>query len=119
MDDGDWEGAVDHWTTALEIIPAPRSEWTASTWLYTCLGDAYYEGGRTDDAMDALGEALKCPDGTGSGFLWLRLGQVLVDVGEVETGKKALHSAHMLEGDEIFENAPHHLELIADLLDSN
>lgn len=119
MDDDDWQGAVDHWTAALEIIPAPRAEWTASTWLYTCLGDAYYAGDRLDEALDALGEALKCPEGTGSGFLWLRLGQVLVDAGEVETGKKALFSAHLLEGDEIFENAPNHLELIADLRDGD
>lgn len=118
MDSDDWRAAVEHWTEALEIIPAPRSEWTASTWLYTVLGDAYYTGGRIDDATAALGYALKCPDAFGNAFLWLRIGQVLIDDGNTGSGIQSLMSAYMLEGREIFEDQdPKYLTLLSEHAD--
>lgn len=74
--------------------------------------------GDLDEALLAFGEALKCPDGTGSGFLWLRLGQALADSGELDSGGKALVAAYMLEGSEIFDGAdPKYLKLVAGRID--
>lgn len=118
MDDGDWRAAVARWTEALTIIPAPRNESTASTWLYTVIGDAYYNAGQVDAASLSLGEALKCPDAVESPFLWLRLGQVLTDSGHAKQGTDALLSAYMLAGAEIFEDQdPRYLEQLSERVD--
>lgn len=117
IEEDDWRGAVESWIEALTIIPAPRSDWSASTWLYTSIGDAYYEGDQLDEALTAFNEALKCPDASGSPFLWLRLGQTLVDLGHEEPGTRALLAAYMLEGEDIFEEDQKYLTFLSGRVD--
>lgn len=113
MDDDDVDTAVQRWTEALEVLPAPRSEWGAATWLYTAIGDAFYGAGRLDEALESFRQAMMCPDARGSGFLLLRLGQALVDGDVTDEGVQALLGAYMLEGAEIFDGEdPRYLGLL-------
>lgn len=102
-DEGDWRGAAEVWTAALDLLPEPKSQWEAALWLYASLGDAYRVGGQLDEAKDALFTALNCPDGHMNVFVLLRLGQTLFDLGDKPRAKEYLLRAYMLDGEDPFE----------------
>jgi hypothetical protein len=39
---GDFRGAIANWSEALTLIPEPKTDWEASTWLYASIADAHY-----------------------------------------------------------------------------
>jgi Flp pilus assembly protein TadD len=41
-EDDNFEAAVAKFSEALELIPAPKTDWEAATWLYASIGDMYY-----------------------------------------------------------------------------
>jgi tetratricopeptide (TPR) repeat protein len=114
-DKRDWRGAVDQWRQALSLLPEPRSQWEAWTWLNASIGDASRTGRALEDAKAALFDALSGPDGNTNPFILLRLGQTLVDLGDTERGIEHLLRAYMLEGEEIFESdGARYLQLLRD-----
>jgi len=42
VEEGDVDHAIRKYLTALNLVPSPKNEWEASTWIYTALGDAYF-----------------------------------------------------------------------------
>ncbi|MEO7589309.1 MAG: tetratricopeptide repeat protein [Arachnia sp.] len=100
---GDIDGAVEVWTDALDQLPEPAVEHPMAMWFFASIGDAQFEAGRFDEAVDATGQALLA-GGTDNGFVWLRRGQSLVELGDVDGGVEALTSGYMLEGEDIFED---------------
>jgi tetratricopeptide (TPR) repeat protein len=99
----DWRGAIDQWQQALLLLPEPKLQWEAWTWLNASIGDASRAGDALEDAKAALFDALRGPDGYTNPFILLRLGQTLVDLGDAERGVEYLLRAYMLDGEEIFE----------------
>ncbi len=104
-DKHDWRGAVAAWTRALDLLPEPRTQWEAAMWLYASTGDALRTGGDLAGARSALLDALNCPDGHANPFVLLRLGETLVDLGEMDPGVEHLLRAYMLAGEDVFEGA--------------
>jgi len=116
-DEGDFEGAIDHWRQALTFLPEPQLDWEAATWLYASLGDAYYQSGDYGMAKDALLTALNCPDGQANPFIHYMLGKALVRLDDANA-IDALLRAYMLDGTDIFdgdeEEGPDSLQLLED-----
>lgn len=115
------EGEVDHairkYLTALNLVPIPKNEWEASTWIYTALGDAYFINEEYVFAKNNYFNALNCPDGISNPLILLNLGESLVECGEIDKAKDYLLKAYMLEGYEIFsEEDEKYYELIKDLI---
>lgn len=114
-DQGDWRGAVAAWREALNLLPSPKTEWEAWTWLNASIGDALRQGGAPEAAKAALFDALNGPDAQTQPFVQFRLGQTLVDLGEADKGVEHLLRAYMLEGEEIFEeDGQAYLKLLRD-----
>src|SRR4051794_13294551 len=61
--------AVTEYRTALQLIPEPRHDWAASTWVLGSLGDVLFRLGRHQEAHAALSEAVTCPGGAANAFL--------------------------------------------------
>ena len=119
--DDDWEAALAKWNAALALVPKPRDSYAEATWLYTSIGDAYHSAEQWTNAVQALQAGLRCPDGTGSGYLWLRLGESQYELGQLDDASNSLLSAYMLEGDQIFaDEDPRYRGLLVDrgLIDS-
>jgi tetratricopeptide (TPR) repeat protein len=109
--------AVTEYRTALQLIPEPRHDWAASTWVLGSLGDVLFRLGRYDEAHDALSEAVACPGGVGNPFLHLRLGQALYELGRPGPAADELASAWRGAGPGIFDDeAPRYLELVQRVL---
>lgn len=100
---GRFDEAIERYNAAWALIPEPKTEWNASTWLLAAIGDAAFLGGFGGTALDALRFAMHCPDGIGNPFLHLRLGQVLFDQGDQDAAADELARAYMGAGAEIFD----------------
>ena len=101
-DDENFTAAVAKWIEALDLVPEPKTDWEAATWLYASIGDILYQQGKLRDARDALFDALNCPGGQENPFVHYRLGQCEVKLGNEDRGVDELLRAYMLDGEEVF-----------------
>ncbi|KQY87316.1 hypothetical protein ASD24_05495 [Paenibacillus sp. Root52] len=104
VENGQTSKAIESYSTALDLVPLPKTDWETSTWIYTTLGDTYFYSGNYEMAKNNLYNALNCPDGSTNPFILLRLGESLFECGELEKAKEYLLRAYMLEGYKIFFN---------------
>lgn len=94
--------AVAKYTEAWVLVPEPKTDWEASTWLLAALGDAYFLSAHFAHGVGALEQALSCPGGFGNPFIHLRLGQCHLEQAELPMAAEHLARAYMLAGKEIF-----------------
>lgn len=104
VDHFEFEKAIKMYLEALNLIPEPKYNWEASTWVYTALGDTYYMNKDFESAKDFLFDAINCPDGSANPFIMLRLGESLYELGDVNKSKEYLLRAYLLEGYSIFDS---------------
>jgi len=102
--DRQFDAAISSYNSAWELIPEPKNEWEASTWVLGAIGDACFLGGYMGSAREALEYAMTCPGGLGNPFLHLRLGEVLYEGNDMERATQELMRAYMGEGEDIFLN---------------
>ena len=86
---------------AWEIIPEPKTEWKASTWLWAAIGNACFLFGYYQSCLKSFEYALYCPDGLNP-FVHLRLGQCLLEKGREKEAAEHLTRAYIQEGKDIF-----------------
>ena len=98
---GAYGDAISKYNEAWELVPEPKNDWEASTWLLAAIGDACFLSGYYTSAVEALEYALHCPDGANP-FINLRLGQCAFEKGAEEHAAEYLLRAYMLEGKDIF-----------------
>jgi len=103
FEDERFEEAVEEYEKALALIPEPWTDWEASTWVLTALGDCHYLLDNHAEALAHLVQAVRCPGGLGNPFIHLRLGQVQYELGNEDRAKDELARAYMGGGPEIFE----------------
>ncbi|PSL47172.1 hypothetical protein CLV51_10217 [Chitinophaga niastensis] len=101
-DADNYDGAIAKFTEALELIPAPKNNWEASTWLYASIGDMQFLKDDFKAAADNFFDALNGPDAQTVGFIHLRLGECLLELKQEDKSLDHLLRAYMLEGAEIF-----------------
>ena len=100
---GDFSTALTKYWAAWGLLPEPKTEWNAATWLLGAIGDANTLGGDYAAGRDNLSLAMHCPDAIGNPFLHLRLGQCQFELGNMDRAADELARAYMGAGTEIFE----------------
>ena len=103
LEQGHVKEAIAEYVHALSLLPEPIHEWEAATWLFTAIGDAYWEIHDYKRAYKALHSALRSPEGIGNPFVHLRMGQVEYELGNREKAVDDLLRAYMGADKEIFE----------------
>lgn len=98
-----FDEAIQRWRAAIELLPEPRVDWEAYTWLSASIGDAQYQLEEFDAARQSFFDALNGPGGQENPFVHYRLGQSQVRLGDEEHGVSSLLKAYMLDGEEIFD----------------
>lgn len=91
---------------AWDLIPKPREEQYASTWIKTTIGDIHFLSDSYDSALEYFKYAYKCNEGFANPFINLRLGQCYFNLKQIDKAKEYLQRAYMLEGEDIFSNEP-------------
>lgn len=89
---------------AWNLLPKPQIQWQASGWVLTALGDAYYQLGNYTSALEALNSALHCPKNNRNPFVYMRIGQSLQGLKQLEAAKKALQKTIELGGESLLKN---------------
>ncbi|HEY2586219.1 MAG TPA: tetratricopeptide repeat protein [Tepidisphaeraceae bacterium] len=103
--------------SALELVPDPKDDWDAATWIYASIGDVLFLDGQFDDAFEALQLALRCPNGVGNLFIHLRVGQIHFERNDMHAAAQELTLAYMGAGREIFEGEdPKYFNLLKQVL---
>lgn len=97
--------AISTFEEGLELLPAPKEQWEAWTWLSASIGDACYLQSDYDKAGRWFNEALKGPDGLGNPFLHLRLGQIARRRGDESRAVDELLRAYMGDGEQVFDGS--------------
>lgn len=99
---GKFEAAISDYNKAWKLIPEPKNEWEAATWVLAAIADASFLGGYLTSAREALEYGMTCPGAIGNPFLHLRYGQVLFEQHEEARATDELMRAYMGAGLEIF-----------------
>lgn len=99
---GSLQAALDKYDEALALIPAGKTQWEASTWIFAAKGDAFFSSQQWHAALESFSSAVACPGGIGNPFIHLRLGQCCLEVGDENRAADELTRAYALEGAEIF-----------------
>ena len=89
---------------AWKLVPDPKNDWEASTWILAVIADSCFHLGKFKSARSALDYDMTCPGAIGNPFLHLRRGQVLYEQNEPDAAADELMRAFMAEGYEVFEN---------------
>jgi tetratricopeptide (TPR) repeat protein len=103
LKDSDERGSYECYAQAWALIPEPKIDWEASTWVLTALGEVKFRRGQYDDAKNLFLRAVQCPKGLGNPYLHLRIGQAQFETGNLAGAKDNLARAFMGGGLDIFK----------------
>jgi tetratricopeptide (TPR) repeat protein len=114
LDAGEFDKALEAYRAAAELIPDPKEDWEATTWIFTAIGEALFFKQRYAKALQNLQMAVVSPGGLGNPLLHLRLGEVYYELGDFEKAGDELTRAYMGAGREIFESEdPKYINFLA------
>ncbi len=103
-DENNFDEAIQFFSQAYELLPHPKQEWEASTWLLSSIGDMYYQKKDYIASKKYFYDAMNCPDAIYNPFINLRLGESLFELSEFDKSKEYLLRAFMMVRESIFEN---------------
>jgi len=99
------ELAVERLYETLDLLPIPREDWEAFTWICGTIADVFFmrhDFSKCDDWIRKI-MISEAPGWNSNAFLHLRRGQCAFELGDVSKARQWLIGAYMLEGDAIFE----------------
>lgn len=103
---GEYRSAIQEYNRGWALIPEPKSDWNAATWILAAIADAAFLGGFVQSAREALDYVMTCPHAVGNPFLHLRRGQVLFEQELYSSAADELIRAYMGGGPELFDDEP-------------
>ncbi|WP_396333749.1 tol-pal system YbgF family protein [Burkholderia anthina] len=101
---GDFAGALAKYREAFDLLPEPKTNWEAGTWLMAAIGDTHFLQADYATGRDTLEHAMHFPDAVGNPFLHLRLGQCQFELDELDRAADEMMRAYMGGGPELFED---------------
>lgn len=99
----EFDQALSEYAQAWALLPDPQRAWEAATWIKIAIADVHFFAGRYQEAEAALDFALTCPGGLANPYIDLRMGQVLLELGQLDEARACLRDAYAAAGAEIFE----------------
>ncbi len=99
---GQLDAALIKFNEALELVPEPKTDWEAATWLYAAIGDAFFLKGDCAKSLDTFYNAYNSPSAIDNPFINLRLGQCLFELNQLDKAEDFLMRAYMLDGTDVF-----------------
>lgn len=97
-----WAVALALYWQAFDLLPEPKTQWSAGTWVLAAIGDTNFLAGDFEAGRDNLSSAMHYPNAIGNPFLHLRLGQCQFELGALERAADELSRAYMGAGAKIF-----------------
>jgi len=104
MEQEKYPRAIKKFWKAFDLLPEPKTQYPAGTWLLTSIGDINFIVRNYKSGVMNLTRAKQFPEAEGNPYIHFRLGQCLLEEGEDEKALKELQQAYDLEGKEIFND---------------
>jgi hypothetical protein len=104
VDAAQYAEALRSYQAAWSMLPEPKTDWEAATWILAAMGDACFLSGDFAGGRDHLSTAMQCPGGIGNPFLHLRLGQCQLELEAFDRATDELMRAYMGAGPDIFRD---------------
>jgi tetratricopeptide (TPR) repeat protein len=98
------QAAYNKYDEAWNLVPEPKSDWEASTWILGAVGDLQFRRKTFDKALTSFLRAVQCPGGLGNPYIHLRIGQAQYELGNLEGAGDNLTRAYMGAGEAIFKD---------------
>jgi len=114
---GRYTEAMGRYWAAFDLVPEPQTDWEATTWLISSIGDMLFQQREFTKARDAFQDAVRCPGGLGNPFIHLRLGQAYYELGDKAQAGDELTRAYMGGGRAAFaKEDPKYFQLLEKVL---
>ena len=98
---------------AWDLLPEPKIDCGAATWILAAVGDANFLGRDYEAGRDNLSTVMHCPGGIGIPFLHMRLGQCQYELGDHDKAIDELTRAYMDGGEDLFDHEdPKYLDFV-------
>ncbi len=98
---------------AWDLLPEPKIDCDAATWILAAVGDANFLGRDYEAGIDNLSTVMHCPGGIGIPFLHMRLGQCQLELGDHARAIDELTRAYMGGGADLFDDEdPKYLDYV-------
>ncbi len=95
--------ALGAYWAAWDLLPEPKLDCEAATWILAAVGDANFLGGDFIAGRDNLCTVMHCPGALGIAFLHMRLGQCQFELGELARATEELRLAYVGGGVALFD----------------
>lgn len=87
-----------------ELLPEPKAEWKAYSWLISSMGDNHFEQDEYQAASEKFEEVFSLDaESNENAYLCLRRGQCALELENETQAKELLSLAFKLEGKDLFE----------------
>ena len=104
---------------AWDLLPEPKIQCEAATWILAAVGDATFLGRDYEAGRDNLSTVMHCPGGIGIPFLHMRLGQCQFELGDQANAIDELTRAYMGGGEDLFDHEdPKYLDFVEAAIDA-
>jgi len=103
-DKNDFKAALRLFYQAWLRLPKPQTDFEASGWVLTAIGDTYFRLGQYTQALEALDSALHCLGSEHNPFIMLRTGQCHFENQALGPARQALFKAWNKGGAVLFES---------------
>lgn len=113
FDEGQYDEAIKEYKKALVLVPPPKIESEAATWIYAALGDSYFSKHDYQASLNSFLDAYKCPGGISNPFILFRIGQCYFYLQDEKNATEFLLKAYMLDGEKIFRGEEKFLEFLS------
>jgi hypothetical protein len=101
------------YVAAMQLVPEPKEEFNAMTWILAALGDLCFQVKDFKQAAQVFSDAMHCANAIGNPFLHLRLGQAQWELGNHQRAADELCRAYMGAGKDIFaQEDPKYFEFL-------
>lgn len=101
---GEVTQAYENYIAAFALVPEPKEQFNATTWILAALGDLYFKSKDFAQTTRVMEDALHCAGGFGNPFLHLRIGQAQFELNNEARAADELCRAYMGAGKKIFES---------------
>lgn len=89
---------------ALSLLPEPKNQWLAATWILTAIGDTALSKNDLPGATEAFRQLALGNGWFENPFIRLRRGQIAYENGDLDLASKELAAAFRLGGYDIFDS---------------
>lgn len=108
-----YDEAIAFFQQAYNLLPAPKEEWEAYTWILASIGDAYFSKQEYQSSLNCFRKCYNNGD-VNNPFILLRIGENSFELNNREMAKEFLLRAYMLEGKKIFKHESKYLQWLSD-----